>query len=272
MDSFEEKITALKISTLYEKIKKQCPVIHCITNMVTANDCANILLAAGASPTMARHPLEVEEITAGSAALVCNFGATDDYEAMEKAAHTARKLGHAIVVDPVGVSGSSYRRTVCQAFAESCHPSCIRGNYSEIRALTEHKSTAAGVDSVDKKIDAEAMKQYALLHNMILIASGEKDMITDGTAVYICENGSPKMAQITGSGCMSSAMLGAFLGVENSLESAVSCVAFAGIAGELAAEKTDAGCGGTMTFRSHFIDAVSLMTEENMKRCKIFKC
>ena len=70
------------------------------------NDCANILLAAGASPTMAHHPLEVEEITAGTKALVCNFGAIADYEAMEKAGRVAGELGHAIVIDPVGVSGS----------------------------------------------------------------------------------------------------------------------------------------------------------------------
>ena len=73
------------IAELYNKIQEERPIIHCITNAVTVNDCANILLAAGASPTMAHHPLEVEEITAGTKALVCNFGAIADYEAMEKA-------------------------------------------------------------------------------------------------------------------------------------------------------------------------------------------
>ena len=94
------------IAELYNKIQEERPIIHCITNAVTVNDCANILLAAGASPTMAHHPLEVEEITAGTKALVCNFGAIADYEAMEKAGRVADELGHAIVIDPVGVSGS----------------------------------------------------------------------------------------------------------------------------------------------------------------------
>ena len=76
------------IAELYNKIQEERPIIHCITNAVTVNDCANILLAAGASPTMAHHPLEVEEITAGTKALVCNFGAIADYEAMEKAGST----------------------------------------------------------------------------------------------------------------------------------------------------------------------------------------
>lgn len=78
------ELEAGKIVELHHEIKKKRPVIHCITNAVTVNDCANILLAAGASPTMAHHPLEVEEITEGAAALVCNLGAIADFEAMEK--------------------------------------------------------------------------------------------------------------------------------------------------------------------------------------------
>mgnify|MGYP000384150260 CR=1 FL=1 len=180
------------IAELYNKIQEERPIIHCITNAVTVNDCANILLAAGASPTMAHHPLEVEEITAGTKALVCNFGAIADYEAMEKAGRVADELGHAIVIDPVGVSGSSYRREKCQMLIENIHPTCIRGNYSEIRALMEHCSTATGVDSGDKNLDIEAMKQYAKQYHLIMIASGEKDIITDGPAVIFVKMGMPK--------------------------------------------------------------------------------
>lgn len=107
------KFSGEKVVEIYEKIQQKRPIIHCITNAVTVNDCANILLAAGASPTMAHHPCEVEEITAGTAALICNFGAISDYEAMKTAGKRAHALGHPIVIDPVGVSGSSYRREKC---------------------------------------------------------------------------------------------------------------------------------------------------------------
>ena len=129
------ELEAGKIVELHHEIKNKRPVIHCITNAVTVNDCANILLAAGASPTMAHHPLEVEEITEGAAALVCNLGAIADFEAMEKAGKKADEMGHAIVLDPVGISGSTYRRMQCQTLIKEIHPTCIRGNYSEIRAL-----------------------------------------------------------------------------------------------------------------------------------------
>ena len=236
------KFSGKKVAEIYEKIQRKRPIIHCITNAVTVNDCANILLAAGASPTMAHHPCEVEEITAGTASLICNFGAISDYEAMKTAGKRAHALGHPIVIDPVGVSGSSYRREKCLELMKIIHPTCIRGNYSEIQALLHNCGTVTGVDAAE---DALA--------------------ITDGSCVYRCHNGSPMMARITGSGCMSTVMLGAFLSAENSVESAVACCAFTGIAGELAAKETTAQKRGTMTFRNWFIDAVSLMTPEQLE-------
>jgi len=258
-------VTADDITEIYENIQNTCPIIHCITNTVTVNDCANILLAAGASPTMAHHPMEVEEITAGTNALVCNMGAVSDYEAMEKAGRAAHGLGHAIVLDPVGISGSTYRRELCKRLIETVHPTCIRGNYSEIRALLEDHNTATGVDSGDRSLEIGAMQRYAGEHHLIVIASGERDIITDGTMTYVCRNGDAKMARITGSGCMSSVMLGAFLGVEASVRSAAACCAFVGIAGEYAARKTADCGGGTITFRNYFIDEISLMTSEKLR-------
>lgn len=269
---------SLHVDKFYIEIKKQHPVIHCITNAVTVNDCANILLAIGASPVMAHHPLEVAEITEGTSALVCNMGAIADYEAMLAAGHRAKELGHPVIIDPVGVAGSSYRRTMCLSLIQSLRPTCIRGNYSELRALMQNRKTAAGVDAAPE--DAVTtneqwisdLKAYARTEKMIVIASGETDIITDGITVYLCHNGDPLMAKITGSGCMSSCLLGTFMGIEASLESAASCCAFMGIAGELAASRTHQWEGGTMTFRMKLIDAVSLMqTEELFSNIKVEK-
>lgn len=266
------KFSGKKVAEIHKKIQQIRPIIHCITNAVTVNDCANILLAAGASPTMAHHPCEVEEITAGTAALICNFGAISDYEAMKTAGKRAHALGHPIVIDPVGVSGASYRREKCLELMKIIHPTCIRGNYSEIQALLHNCGTVTGVDAAEDALAEaeetdlpELMKQYAKENQMILVASGEADLITDGSYVYRCHNGSPMMARITGSGCMSTVMLGAFLSAENSVESAVACCAFTGIAGELAAKEMTAQKRGTMTFRNGFIDAVSLMTPEQLE-------
>ena len=69
------KLSEEKIVELYRTMEQKRPIVHCITNAVTVNDCANILLAVGASPTMAHHPMEAAEITQGATSLVCNFGA-----------------------------------------------------------------------------------------------------------------------------------------------------------------------------------------------------
>ena len=138
---------------------------------------------------MAHHPCEVEEITAGTAALICNFGAISDYEAMKTAGKRAHALGHPIVIDPVGVSGSSYRREKCLELMKIIHPTCIRGNYSEIQALLHNCGTVTGVDAAEDALAEaeetdlpELMKQYAKENQMILVASGETDLITDGAA------------------------------------------------------------------------------------------
>ena len=169
----QEQMKAEYIWDMIQRIRANRPIIHCITNAVTVNDCANVLLAVGASPTMAHHPLEVAEIVEGADALVCNFGAIEDYEAMLTAGQKAAELGKPVVVDPVGVSGSGYRREKCLDFIKNIHPSCIRGNYSEIRALLGNCSTVTGVDAAASDTDKDPEKQRGLLQEMGEFSSEE---------------------------------------------------------------------------------------------------
>ena len=265
---------------LWEEIKRNRPLVHCITNMVTVNDCANILLAAGASPTMAHHPLEVEEVTAGCKSLVCNMGAMEYLDAMETAGKKALTLGHPIVLDPVGAAGASFRRNSCLNLIKEIHPTCIRGNYSEIKALYLEQKTGMGVDvqEKDRKKEhaledaAQAAKNLAARLKCYVVASGIKDIISDGKQIITVHNGSEMMSKVTGMGCMSSAMLGAFLSVENSLESAAACCVVMGICGEMAEEETCRLGSGIGTFHIKFLDAVSLLTKEQIaQRVIIYK-
>lgn len=238
------KVTEEYAKKLYRQIRSARPVIHCITNTVTVNDCANVLLACGASPTMAHHPAEVAEITSAASALVCNLGATENYDAMVNACKAAGEVKHPVVIDPVGISGSAFRRNFINELIKINTPACIRGNYSEIRALMENRNTITGVDAADKKIDISGMKSYAAAHNTILIASGATDVITDGKDVIYCNNGDSMMARITGSGCMLSVLIGAFLSVDSSVYSAAACCCMYGAAGEIAAGMTRESGGG----------------------------
>lgn len=251
------------IEKLHKEIIRKRPVIQCITNMVTVNDCANILLAIGASPTMAHHPMEVAEIVSHVSGLVLNMGAVDDFDAMLIAGKKARECGIPVVIDPVGVAASTYRRQKCLELIEEVRPAAIRGNFAESCALINNINMAAGVDDPstnDNDIDMikPMMQEAAKKWNTILIASGPVDFLADKTMWAEVTRGNVMMSRITGSGCMSTTIVAAFLAVHNDFISAKAAVECMGIAGEIAASNTNARSGGTMTFRHELIDIISL--------------
>lgn len=268
-----------------KEVRRRRPLIHCITNIVTANDCANLLLAAGASPTMAHHPAEVEEVTAGCDALVCNLGATESYEAMEKAVIVSKRCAHPVVIDPVGAGGSKFRRDFFRRLLQVGQAACIRGNASEILALAENRSTVTGVDggNCPKHLAASAAKELAERTGSIVIASGRQDIVTDGKMTYLIDNGDVWMTKITGSGCMSTALLGAYLAAADDrmkqgsgnvltsgadgdvLAACAEAAAVMGICGELAAEECRESGKGSMSFRMSLIDRLFTMEEDAIK-------
>ncbi|SDL66511.1 thiamine-phosphate diphosphorylase / hydroxyethylthiazole kinase [Sarcina sp. DSM 11001] len=277
-----------QVSRLKMEILRRHPVVQCITNIVTVNDCANALLAVGASPTMAHHPEEMEEFAAVCDALVCNMGATESLEAM-MAAGKADTAGPSrpVVIDPVGCATSAFRRRKCLELIDAVHPACIRGNGAEIRALATDHRTARGVDdlflqektegpadkngqsraeisedqpSSDFSLSEETVRcarQLSRMTGAIVIASGETDFVVSGDRVYSVHGGSAWMTRVTGTGCMLSVLLGAFLSVENSALSAAACCGMMNVCAERAQEHTAAEHGGTGTFRVHLIDELS---------------
>ena len=277
-----------QVSRLKMEILRKHPVVQCITNIVTVNDCANALLAVGASPTMAHHPEEMEEFAAVCDALVCNMGATESLEAM-MAAGKADTAGPSrpVVIDPVGCATSAFRRRKCLELIDAVHPACIRGNGAEIRALATDHRTARGVDdlflqektegpadkngqsgaeisedqpSSDFSLSEETVRcarQLSRMTGAIVIASGETDYVVCGDRVYSVRGGSAWMTRVTGTGCMLSVLLGAFLSVENSALSAAACCGMMNVCAERAQEHTAAEHGGTGTFRVHLIDELS---------------
>ena len=249
---------------LRAKVEKSRPVVQCITNIVTVNDCANALLAIGGSPTMAHHPEEMADFAAVSDALVCNMGATESLEAM-MAAGLASKNGNTektkrpIVIDPVGCASSAFRRGKCLELIKAVQPSCIRGNAAEIRALATDHDTGRGVDDLETETPyaARSAMDLARKTGAIVVASGETDYVTDGIRLYEVKGGTAWMSRVTGTGCMLSSLLGAFLAVENSALSAAACCAMMNACAERALAETVRRQGGTGTFHICLMDALS---------------
>ena len=263
----------MEFANLLEQVRVKKPLVQCITNFVTVNDCANIILAAGGSPTMAEHPLEVEEAVERVQALVCNMGAIDKVESMILAGQQAGRLGKPVILDPVGAGGTALRRETVRRLLDAVHFTVIRGNASEIRYLAGQNTAGSGVDvSAMDEITEENLssavdlaKALAGRLGTVIAVSGKLDIITDGERTCILRNGCAAMARITGSGCMLTALMGAFCGSwDDAFSAACAAMAVMGISGEIADEKRIANGTGNATFRNDLIDAVFNLTAEQL--------
>jgi hydroxyethylthiazole kinase len=256
------------LGSLVERIRTQHPLVHHITNMVVMNDTANITLAIGASPVMAHAIEEVEEMVNLASALVLNIGTLTpgQVESMLKAGKRANERGIPIVLDPVGVGATHLRTESALRLLRELRITAIRGNASEVGTLVGVAAETRGVDSVSLSEDRVVVAQRAARAFACTVAiTGVYDIIaengTRGQRVARVENGHPLLATITGSGCMATSLVGAFLAVEPDAWLATTAALVAmGVAGEMAARKAE----GPGTFRSHLLDAVAQLDAERL--------
>lgn len=260
------------LSTCLEHVRNAGPLIHCVTNYVTVNDCANALLAAGGSPIMADDPAEVEEITGICAALAVNIGTLNQQTipAMLLAAARSAELGHPLILDPVGAGASALRTNTALRLLETAKFTAVRGNISEIKALAGAGGGAKGVDAdVADRVTEENLDQavafareFARRRGLIVAITGAIDIVADAKTVYLIRNGHPMMSRITGTGCMLTAVMAAYLAAnpQDRLEAAAAAVAAMGLCGQLAYAKMMALEGGNSTLRDHLIDGLCNLT------------
>ena len=252
------------LSAAIAAVRTKSPLVHNITNYVVMNNSANALLAIGASPVMAHWKEEMEEMTAIAGALVINIGTLDaDWiEGMKAAGLAAARRGTPIVLDPVGAGATSQRTNAAWELINLCHPTIIRGNGSEIMALVDASVKSKGVDSSASSDDAlAAARRLAVDTGAIVVISGETDYITNGEDVFTVEGGHPIMTAVTGMGCTSTALVGAFAAVEpDPMVAATAAMAVMSLAGERAAEKAR----GNGSMQMHFLDELYNLTPETL--------
>ena len=264
MSNTEKSQALSSLAPVLGRIRQQRPLVHHITNMVVMNDTANITLAIGAAPVMAHALEEVEEMVKLARALVLNIGTLtpEQIEAMVRAGKRANELGIPIVLDPVGAGATSLRTQSALRLLRELDISVIRGNASEVGTLVGVAAETRGVDSISLTGDREAVASRAAREFGCTAAiTGARDVITDGERLARVDNGHPLLAAITGSGCMATTLVAAFLAVEADAWLATTAALVAmGLAGEMAAPRAS----GPGTFRSHLLDAVAVLDEEAM--------
>ena len=260
-------MNANELATALENVRTSTPLVHCITNYVTVNDCANALHACGGSPIMSDEPEDVVDITTICGGLVLNIGTLNKQTiaGMRAAGKRASELDHPIVLDPVGAGASALRTATASEILDTMDVAVIRGNMSEIKAVAGASAATRGVDVnpddvvTDENLAASAAfaKELAKKTGAIIAITGAIDIVANDERAFAIRNGNAIMGKITGAGCMLSCLVGAYsvANEENMLEGVVAAIAGEGLCGQIAAERmTEADGNGS--FRTYLLDAM----------------
>ena len=258
-----------KISANLSAVKEKSPLIHHITNYVTVNDCANIVLAIGGSPVMADDLEEVAEMVSFASALVLNIGTLNSrtIDSMMVAGLRAKELGVPVILDPVGVGATKLRTNTAEKLIRELKPDVIRGNMSEIMVLAGQNVAIKGVDSIaDEHGSAIIARKLASKLSCIIAITGKTDVVSDGRQVCLLDNGHRILSDVTGTGCMTTSLVGTFCGVtKDYYTAAIAGIISMGLAGEMAQASLHHG-EGIGTFRVRLLDSIYNLTPEILAR------
>jgi hydroxyethylthiazole kinase len=249
------------------RVKALSPLVLCLTNIVTVTDCANALLAIGASPVMSDDPGDAASLASLASALVINIGTVSDHqETVMAAAHAAAMAkGRPVVLDPVGAGATPRRLAAGRRFMAGA--AVVRGNASEILALKGAGAGQKGVDSSAsdslEAIEAAAM-ELARSAGAVVAVTGETDVATDGTKAERIAGGHVLLTRLTGTGCLLSAITGAYVGAspEDPLGAAAAALRHVARAGERAAAALAGGSLGV--FKTLLFDHLATVGPEDL--------
>jgi hydroxyethylthiazole kinase len=244
-------------------IRERKPLVHQITNYVVMNETANATLAIGALPVMAHALQEVEEMASAASALVLNIGTLSDewIEAMIAAGRAANAAGVPVALDPVGAGATEYRTDTCRRLLDVLELAVVRGNSAEIATLAGRPAEIRGVEAVGGSGGPDLARAAARAFGCVVAVTGPVDHVSDGETVISVANGHELMSTVTGTGCMSTAITGCFLGVQpHALTAATGALVAFGVAGEDAAE----GARGPGSFHVALYDALYALDPDTL--------
>lgn len=271
----EKELLKKRIIEIKNKVMIDKPLIHCITNHITINDCANIVLSAYGKPIMAEHYEEVSDITSSSSALAINIGniSDDRMKSIMISGKTAYENNIPSIIDIVGVSCSNLRLNFAINFIKKCKPSVIKGNMSEIKSIFGLGTKSKGIDVNEEDIinqdtlnsNIYIVKELALKTKSTVIATGAIDIISNGEKIFIIENGCEELSRITGTGCMLNVLIATYISSKDIIYSAVLGTVVMGISGEISMKDK-----GLASFKIQLLDNIStIKSEDILEKIKI---
>jgi hydroxyethylthiazole kinase len=261
--------TGLKAYDLLQRVRRESPVVHHLTNWVTIYDCAQIVKTLGASPVMAHAPEEVGDMTRIGSALVLNIGTltVEFVKAMKLAAASANQKGIPVILDVCGAGATELRDRSVSELLDEVKINVIKGNASEVARVSGADIHTKGVDATEVAADLETLAQtLAVRRQATVVITGAVDIVADPRGIYRVKNGDVLMTRVVGTGCMAASVIGAFAAVEPDYRKAAACgLACYEIAAELAAKNSS----GPASFKAGLFDCLYNLdqtTVEKMQR------
>jgi hydroxyethylthiazole kinase len=256
----------MHIYSFLQAVRDKHPLVHHITNWVTIYDCAQIVKSFGASPVMAHAPEEAAAMTGIASALVLNIGTltTELVESMKLAAAAANRKGVPVIFDVCGAGATQYRDRKSLELLGSVKIDVIKGNASEVASIAGLAVATKGVDAGQVTADLRGVAQTLAEQRACTVAiTGVEDIVAGGGKLFLVRNGHPMMANVVGTGCMATSVIGTFAGANpDQLPEAVAAgLACFEIAAELAVKKSD----GPASFKQHLFDCVFQLDEKQIR-------
>ena len=258
----------MEIYELLSRTRKEHPIIHHITNMVTMNDCASLVKILGGFPLISHARQEVETMTKYSSALVLDIGTLTPHvvEAMKSSAVVANGMGIPVILDICGVGASRFRDEKSVEIITETRVDLIKGNIREIAKISGREIRLKSVSPVMVLGKAvELAVELSKQRKCTIVISGKSCVIAKGGKHFIVKNGHDMMSQVVGASSMGTAAIGAFAAVEKDLaKAAVAGLCCYRIAGELAGKESR----GPASFKMNMLDNLYLLTEDQIKKMR----
>jgi len=256
----------MDIYAILEKVRKEKPLVHHLTNWVTIYDCANIVKVFGGSPVMAHAKEEVQDMVKLASALVLNIGTLtlEFVEAMKLASQSANEKGIPVILDVCGVGATPLRDKKAFELLDETKINIIKGNASEVARIAGEDVQTKGVDAQEVEANLiELAGKLAKERDCVVVITGAEDIIADSKKHYLVKNGCQMMANVVGTGCMATSVIGAFCAVEKDLAlAAASGLTCYEIAAELANEKAN----GPGTFKENLFDEIFNLNRQDIEK------
>lgn len=258
-----------QVANIHDMLREINPITHLIHNYASANECANSVIAVGASPIITASVQEAEQVAYRANSISFNVGTINDsqLEAMTLAGIVANNENIPIVLDPVGVSFSKYRAQSILKLLKKVKISIIKGNYSEIAFLAGENVSSRGFDTfeADEYDCVNAALKLSDKYGCTVVLTSSTDIIADSTNVIKVYNGTPMLQKLFSSGDMVGVITAAYCGItKNFLTASTAAVGMVSLAGEIASETLENGLD-IGTFKVNFFNELAKINSDTIK-------